>query len=544
MDERTRLDPITYELIHSGLVHGAREMAGILKRSSHSPIIREMEDFSCSIFAPGGESVAQDERIPAQLGAMSLAVQTCIAEYPEPGAIRPGDTFLLNHPYMGCMHTPDLNLVMPVFADGRLVGWSGSTAHHVDLGGPTPGTLAPHHRELFAEGLIFPPIKLYRSGEESRDLFRMIAANVREPRGLVADLRAQHAACLAGERALLQTIERYGSGQVRAAFVEILDRTAERARAALRELEDGETSRTGHLDDDGLGGEPVPIRVRLAKTADRLTVDLTGSSPQVDGALNVPWASTRACVAYLVRTMVGLDIPSNDGLLAPVSITCPEGTILNPRFPAAVSVRHNTCQVVADTMVRAASDLWPERAVASSSVTFFGLQIGSRSPRTGETAVLMEVVGGGTGAHDHGPGIDGVDTYMSNVALLPVEVAETDYSVRILKSELVEGSSGPGLLPGGLGIRREYQIMEVPQLATLYCEQVIEEHRPLGAAGGGDARPTRVTILGPDGEVVSTASKISTLLEPGSVIRVETSGGGGYGAGRTAGTTSDIARSS
>ena len=541
---KRRLDPVTYELIHSRLRHAAREMAVILKRSSHSPIIREMEDFSCAIFAPGGESVAQDERIPAQLGAMSLAVQTCVAEYPDPEDVRPGDAFLLNHPYMGCMHTPDLNLVMPVFSDGLVVGWAGSTAHHVDLGGPTPGTLAPHHRELFAEGLIFPPIKLYQEGEENRDLFRMIAANVREPRGLVADLRAQHASCLTGKRALLRTMERYGPDHVRTAFDEILDRTARQTAAALADLDDGEAVRTGHLDDDGLGSAPVPIRVRLSKSGQSLNVDFTGSSPQVDGALNVPWASTRACVAYLVRTMVGLDIPSNDGLLAPVTITCPPGTILNPRFPAAVSVRHNTCQVVADTLIRAASDLWPSRAVASSSVTFFGLQIGSKSPQTGETAVLMEVVGGGTGAHDHGEGIDGVDTYMSNVALLPVEVAETEYSVRILKSELVEASSGEGRLPGGLGICREYQILNVPQIATLYCEQAVDEHRPRGASGGDDARPTRVTILGPDGRVVSNASKTSTSLAPGSVIRVETSGGGGYGPSSTAGTTPDIARSS
>ena len=539
-----RLDPVTYELIHSRLLHAAREMAVILKRSSHSPIIREMEDFSCAIFAPGGESVAQDERIPAQLGAMSLAVQTCIAEFPAPGDIRPGDAFLLNHPYMGCMHTPDLNLIMPVFADGSVVGWAGSTAHHVDLGGPTPGTLAPHHRELYAEGLIFPPVKLYRGGQENRDLFRMIAANVRDPRGLVADLRAQHASCLAGARALLRTMDRYGSAPVRTAFSEILERTAGRTRSALADLEDGEAVRTGHLDDDGLGSAPVPIRVRLVKTGDRLEVDFTGSSPQVDGALNVPWASTRACVAYLVRAMVGLDIPTNDGLLDPVLITCPPGSILNPRFPAAVSVRHNTCQVVADTLIRTASDLWPARAVASSSVTFFGLQIGSRSPRTGETAVLMEVVGGGTGAHQHGSGIDGVDTYMSNVALLPVEVAETEYSVRILRSELVEGSAGGGRLPGGSGICREYQILDVPQIATLYCEQAIDDHRPPGAGGGKDARPTRVTIVGPDGRVVSTASKISTSLEPGSIIRVQTSGGGGYGPASTAGRTSEKARSS
>ena len=528
VDAESKLDPVTLELIHSGLLDGAREMASILKRSSHSPIIREMEDFSCSIFAPTGESIAQDERIPAQLGAMSLAVQTCLTEFSDGAAVSPGDTFLLNHPYMGCMHTPDLNLVMPVFNEKKLVGWAGTTAHHVDIGGPTPGTLAPHHRELFAEGLIFPPVKLYTEGDENQDLFSLIRANVRDPKALVADLRAQHASCLAGERALLQTIRRYGTENLILTFSEILAQTERSTRAALRDLTDGETHRMGFLDDDGLGGEPVPIRVQLHKKGDELLVDLTGTSDQVDGALNVPWASTRACVAYLVRTMVSLDIPSNDGLLGPVTIRCPEGNLLNPRFPAAVSVRHNTCQVVADTLIRAASDLWPELAVASSSVTFFGLQIGSKSPETRETAVLMEVVGGGTGGHEHGGGMDGVDTYMSNVGLLPVEVAETEYLVRILRSELVDGSYGDGAHRGGLGICREYMILEVPQIATLYCEQVVDEHRPRGSRGGGDATPTRVAILGPDGSILSTRSKSSTLLSPGSVIRVETSGGGGY----------------
>jgi N-methylhydantoinase B len=283
------------------------------------------------------------------------------------------------------------------------------------------------------------------------------------------------------------------------------------------------------LDDDGVGGPPPRIHVQLTKESDRLVVDLSGSADQVGGALNVPWASTRACVAYLVRTMISTEIESNDGMMRCVEIVAPLGTILNPRHPAAVSVRHNTCQRVADTLIRAASGLWPERAVASSSVSFFGLQIGSRSPRTGDTAVLMEVVGGGTGAHQEGEGLDGVDTYMSNVGLLPIEVAETEYSVRILRSETVDGSGGRGTRAGGRGLIREYQILETPQLATMYCEQSLEANRPWGEAGGEDGATTKVSVFGPAGELISSRSKTTMLLEPGSVIRVETSGGGGFG---------------
>lgn len=523
------IDPITMELIHSGLLHGAREMGGILKRSSYSPIIREMEDFSCAIFDAEGDSVAQDDRIPAQLGAMSLAVRSCIEQLGPSGQIRARDVILMNHPYMGCMHTPDLNVVMPIFIDETMIGWVGSTAHHVDLGGPTPGTLAAHHRDLFAEGLVLPPVHLYVEGQENRDLMRVIAANVRDPTALLADLRAQHAACLTGERALLQLAKRYGANAIVEVFQRALDQTAHATRASLLDLRDGSATAEGFLDDDGVGGPPTRIHVRLTKEGDRLLVDLSESAAQVDGALNVPWASTRACVAYLVRTMVSTEIRSNDGMMRPIDILCPTGSILNPNPPAAVSVRHNTCQRVADTLVRAASILWPERAVASSSVSFFGLQIGSRSPRTGRTAVLMEVVGGGTGGHDTGEGMDGVDTYMSNVGLLPVEVAETEYSVRIIRSELIENSGGAGEYSGGRGLRREYLILDFPQQATMYCEQSLVEHRPRGQSGGTDGTATRVTVRDASGRVISNRSKATLILEPGSLIQVETSGGGGYG---------------
>jgi N-methylhydantoinase B len=518
---------VTFELVRASLLSAAVEMGGVLKRSSYSPIIREMDDFSCAIFRADGDLVAQADFIPAQLGAMSLVVKSLITRWGV--AVRPGDAFLANHPYMGAMHTPDLNVIMPIFIAGRLVGWTGTAAHHIDVGGVRPGTEGFDLGDIYAEGLLLPGVRLYRGGEENPDIVAMIAAMVRDPQSTLSDLRAQRAACLLGIRRVEELVDRHGRDVVLKAFDDILDSVERAARAALRELPDGEAEAEGFLDDDGIGGDPVRVHARLTKAGERLTVDLSGTSDQVGGAMNVPWASTRAAVVFVLRAMTNSGMTTNDGVLRVLDIICPEGTLLNPRSPAAVSVRHNTCQRLADTLVRAAARLWPTQAVASSTVAFFGMNLESRSPRTGAESVMAEVVGGGTGANRYGDGLDGVDTYLANVGLMPVEVAETDYSVRILRTELIPGSQGRGRFNGGLGIRREYEILDRPARVTMYSEQTDPRFVPRGAAGGTDAAPSRVTLLAPDGTTVPIPSKVTMLLEPGSVVRIETSGGGGYG---------------
>lgn len=524
---RSRLGPIIFELIHSALLSAAEEMGGILKRSSFSPIIREMEDFSCAVFDADGRLVAQADYIPAQLGAMSLVVQSTLARWK--GAIAAGDLFIANDPYSGCMHTPDLNVVMPVFIGGRLFAWTGTTAHHIDVGGVNPGTEGPSLRELYAEGLVLPPVHLVRAGVEEADLFSVISANIRDPTTTLADLRAQRAACELGARRLGEAVARYGKPAVRATFERALDQVATGTAAALKELPDGEGEAEGFLDDDGCGGPPTRIHARIRKQGGGITIDLSGSAGQVAGALNVPWASTRATASFLVRALTTPDLVTNDGILRVMEIICPTGTVLNPRPPAAVSVRHNTCQRLADTLIRAASAIWPERAVASSTVTFFCINLASTSPKSGRATVMMDVVGGGTGASRHGDGLDGVDTYMANVGLLPVEVAETEYSVSILRTELIPGSQGLGLHNGGLGIRREYEVLGSPQVATIYGEQTGPDFYPRGCLDGGGAAATTITVLAPDGTVVPTPPKVTLTLEPGAIVRVETSGGGGYG---------------
>ncbi len=526
------VDPITFELASAALQAAAIEMGGVLKHSSYSPIIREMDDFSCAIFRADGDLVAQADFIPAQLGAMSLVVRAIIDRWGS--AVAPGDAYLANHPYLGAMHTPDLNVIMPVFHGGALFGWVGTAAHHIDVGGVRPGTEGPDLTEVYAEGLLLPPVRLYRGGDENRDVFALVGAAVRDPVSTLSDLRAQRAACLVGERRVIEVTERYGPATVTAVFDQMLDAVERAVRLDLADLPDGEAGAEGFLDDDGVGGPPTRIHVRLAKHGDHLVVDLSGSAPQVRGAMNVPWASTRASVVYAIRAMTDPARSTNDGVLRTVDIICPRGTVLNPEPPAAVSIRHNTCQRLADTLIRAASAIWPEHAIASSTVAFFGMNLASVSPRTGVPSVMAEVVGGGTGAHRGGDGLDGVDTYMANVGLMPVEVAESSYSVRILRTELIAGSQGDGRYRGGLGIRREYQVLGAESAVTLYSEQTDPRFAPRGAAGGGAGAPSRITVTGPDGTVLPVGSKASLVLAPGSVVRIETSGGGGYGdpAGR------------
>jgi N-methylhydantoinase B len=332
-----------------------------------------------------------------------------------------------------------------------------------------------------------------------------------------------------GHHRLAEAIGRWGAPALTIAFEQAQDAVERATRAGLSELPDGGGEAEGYLDDDGRGGPPTRIHVRLDKRGDRLAIDLSGSAQQVAGALNVPWASTRAGLVYALRALVDPHMASNDGALRPLEVTCPVGSVLNPHPPAAVSVRHNTCQRLADTIFRAASGVWPQLAVGSSSVAFFGINIESTAPRTGRVSVLSDVVGGGTGGHRDGDGIDGVDTYMSNVGLMPVETAETSYSVRIRRTELIPGSQGEGTFNGGMGLRREYEILDHDQRATFYSEQTDPRFPPRGARGGGDAAPARITVTDGDGGAIPTPPKATTTLPAGTVVRVETSGGGGYG---------------
>jgi N-methylhydantoinase B len=528
MTSTTRTSPITREVVLGGLSSAAAEMSEALRRSSYSPIIREMIDYSCAIFDPSGRLVAQAENIPAHLGSMGYALAH-VLERVGPAGLQPGDAWLTNDPYGGGTHTPDLHVFTGAFDPaGRLIGMLGTIAHHVDVGGKNPGTEGFDNRTIFEEGLRLPPVRLATGGELDHQVLAIVAANVREPSSTTGDLRAQLAACHHGEARLRALAARYGTETLATVMAEALDASEALLRARLGALPDGTVAATGVLDDDGLGGPPVAIEVALTVDGDRLLVDFTGTSAQLSSGMNVPPAAATSAVIYAVKTLLAPDDPPTAGMVRALDVVLPPGSLVNPAFPAAVSLRHLAVQRIADTLIRALGELVPERRAAGCFVGFLNLTLESRHPRTGETRVPQDCLGGGMGGWPGGDGLDAVDTHLSNVALLPAEVCELDYQLRVLRTELIPGSGGAGQWRGGLGLRREYEVLAVPQRGLVYGEQLSPAARPWPLAGGEPGRRSRMTLHRTDG-TSEPMTKSYFTAEPGDRIIIETSGGGGYG---------------
>jgi N-methylhydantoinase B len=518
--------PERFEVLAGALKGVALEMSEALHRSAYSPVIREMLDFSCALLDSDGRIVVQADDIPAQLGAMARIVDW-IEEANPRDSWRPGDAFLVNHPYRGGAHTPDIFVFAPLFLDERLASWGGTCAHHVDVGGRNPGTEGADNTSIFQEGLLLPSVRAMREGKPVDEVWRLIEANVREPATTLGDLRAQFAALSMAGRRLNELAERFGREPLLRGMRELQGYSERLLRAELRKLPDGVGEAEGFMDDDGAGGPPVRIHARVSKRRDRIVVDLSGTDAQREGGMNVPIVSTEATVYYAVRCAIGADVAVNDGFFRPIELVAPEGSYLNPRFPAAVSVRHLTCQRLADTLMRALGELVPERVSAGGFVGFFSLMAAGPSPLDGRTVVLQDILGGGTGGRRGLDGLDAVDTYVSNCGLLSAEVCETLYPWRVERTELVPDSGGPGTFRGGLGLRRSYRAL-APQQSVLYVDQTNPRFAPHGLLGGGTGQPSRI-FLRVAGRTRRVPTKTTLLVPAGAEVVVETSGGGGWG---------------
>jgi N-methylhydantoinase B len=524
------LDPVTQEILASAFRHIAEEMAVVEYRSSYSPIIREMLDFNCGLFTGDGRMVANSEQIPAQLGLMQFALESVLEKWGTD--VAPGDAFLTNHPYMGGTHTPDLQVFTPLHHDGAVVAWAGSIAHHIDIGGRFPGTESAQCTELFQEGLIFPALKLVEADRRVRALYELIGANVRDPASTLGDLDAQLAACKRGTARVAELFEVHGAATVLAGMESLLATTARRAEAAFRSWPERVVEAEGFLDDAGFDGTP-PMRVAVRVQAEDgvLVVDLSGSSEQVASGMNVPISSAHAGTFFAVRAFLGPDVPQNAGLTSRVRVIAPEGSIFNPRFPAALSARHLTVQRLTDVLVEALGDLLPERTVAASHVSFPALVFQAVDPRSGRLTLLADILGGGGGARRGLPGDDGIDPYCSNCAILPAEIAELEYPWRIERTELVEGSGGAGAARGGLGLRRDYRLLADISDGMYYVEQTTSEFAARGREGGGPGSPAAVWLHRAGSERPETLpGKGYIHLRRGDVLSLVGAGGGGFGA--------------
>jgi N-methylhydantoinase B len=522
------VDPVTQEILRHAFVAIAEEMAVIEERSSFSSVIREMQDFSCGLFDADGRMIAHSAQIPAQLGLMQFALAAALERF---GPLDDGDLVLSNHPYHGGTHTPDLQVFAPVRHAGELLGYAGSIAHHIDVGGRVPGSKSAANTELFQEGILLPPVKLVERGRRNEALWTLLGANVRDPEHTLGDIQAQAAACRRGGERLVELADRFSGAVVTTAMATLLEVTSQRALAELATWPERAVAAEGHLDDDGIHpGEPVRIAVRLQVRGDALEVDLRGSAPQVGGGLNIPWASSHAGVYYAVRCFLGSEVPHNDGFTRHIRLLADEGTIVRPRFPGAVSARHLSVQRLAEVVVRALGDLLPQRATASDHCSFPSIVFRARAG--GRESLFADMLGGGGGARPTAPGDNGVDTYTSNCALLPTEVVELEHPWRCERSELVDGTGGAGRQAGGLAIRRDYVLLGDAGDATYYVEQADPRFTSPGRDGGAPGAPavTRIRRAGAAEWEPLERSKGEVRLQQGDGVSFQSAGGGAYGA--------------
>ncbi|MGH2967065.1 MAG: hydantoinase B/oxoprolinase family protein [Solirubrobacterales bacterium] len=510
------LDPVTLQVLIGALRSACEEMGAVLVRAAHSANIKERRDCSTALFDAAGELVMQAEHIPVHLGSMPDAVAAVLDLQQEPGAL-----WVLNDPYRGGTHLPDITLISPIFSGQALLGFAASRAHHADVGGPTPAGMPVGSTRLEEEGVVIPPTRV-----SDEDLARL-AAEMRNPRQRLADLRAQRAANLTGERRLLGLAARDGADVLRAGMSEILDYAERRTRVRLAELPDGSHEAEDVLEDDARkDSREVRLRVIARIDGDRLILDFTGTDPQVEGNLNCPLPVTKSAAFFAVRVLTDPDAPPSAGAFRPIEVLAPEGCVLNARPPAAVAAGNvETSSRVADLVIEALSKA--TAAPAQGQGTMNNLTLASVGgapgdpPRTSGGWTYYETLGGGQGACPDAEGPSAVHVAMSNTLNTPVEALETEFPLRVRELSIRRGSGGAGLHRGGDGIVRELEA-RAPMDFTLITER--RRHSPRGRDGGADGEPG-LNLL--NGEPLP--SKAAGELRPGDRLRIETPGGGGYG---------------
>lgn len=522
----TTIDPITLEVMKNALEATAQEMGAVLKLTSFSPNIKERMDASCAIFDATAQLVAQAEHVPVHLGSMLRAVQPTIAAV---GYLEQGDVIVVNDPFPGGGHLPDITVIGPVYAGTRLIGYVATRAHHSDVGGMEPGSMPAKSCEIFQEGLIIPPVKLFQRGELVEDVMRLILANVRTPAERRGDLNAQVAALKIGERRIVEMVERYGVETMTLGFDAILDYAERRMRRRIAELPKGVYMAEDWLDEDGTVDEPVAVRVKVTVEADRLALDFEGSAPQRRGNINAVAPMTHSAVFFAVKILADPTIPVNAGTFRPIDIKIPPGSFLDAQPPAAVCAGNTeTTHRVADTVLKAFAQIAPDRVPAASQGTMNLIGIGGRDPRNGQLYTYIETIAGGQGGRPMGTGQDGVQCNMTNTMNTPIESLEITYPIRVECYELREGSSGAGLNRGGLGVRRALRAIDHDARVSLQADR--RKFPPYGLHGGGAGQTGRNAVIHSNGVREEKPGKASFTLEPGEVVIVETPGGGGWGA--------------
>jgi N-methylhydantoinase B len=522
-------DPIELAIFKNALHSIAEEMGATLRRTSFSPNIKERRDYSSALFNQEGQVVAMGDDMPVHLGSMPMSVEAALRSV----RFGRGDIAILNDPFAGGTHLPDITMVAPVFTGrgNQPAFYVANRAHHADVGGSSAGSMGLC-REIYQEGIRIPPLKIMTRGTLEQDILALILANVRTPRERAGDLTAQIGACRIGGQRLEELVAKYGYPRVIRNMTNLLDYSERLMRAELKRLPEGEFSAEDFLDDDGITDRPIKIRVTIRLDPKRASahVDFSGTDPQVAGSVNAVYAIAYSATFYVFRCFLPEDAAHTAGLMRAVELTIPEGTVVNALPPAAVAGGNvETSQRIVDVLLRAMAQLAPMRVPAASSGTMNNLTIGGTDPRNGHPFAYYETIAGGMGARPDRDGVSGVHTHMTNSLNTPIEALEYAYPFRVRSYRYRRDSGGAGKFRGGDGLLREIELLSSAQV-TMLGER--RRFAPYGLAGGAPGACGRTTLLQRD-RVQELPGKFSLYVPAGTVLRIETPGGGGWGASET-----------
>jgi N-methylhydantoinase B len=527
-------------IFHKVFAAVADEMGIVLRKSAFSPNIKERRDYSCAVFTAAGELLAQAAHIPVHLGALPATLARVLPDFP----LAPGDVLILNDPYWGGTHLPDITLIAPVYVDnfgGKGRGlrplapspnhsspafYLANRAHHADVGGRTPGSM-PLARDLREEGVIIPPTYLYRRGVRQEEVWQGLLAQMRVPAEREGDLAAQLAALTRGEDRLLALAQRYGKEKLNDMSQALLTYSEAAMRSLLQDIPDGVYLFTDYLDDDGWGNEDLVVHLDLTIAGDSALLDFSRSTDQTSGGVNAVPPVVEAACYYVFLTLLAEEYPINQGCFRPLQVLTRAGSILNPRFPAPVAAGNvETSQRLVDVVLGALAQALPGLIPAASQGTMNNLAFGGVHPETGGEFTYYETLGGGTGGHPGGPGLSGLHSHMTNTRNTPVEVLEQDYPVLVERYAFRENSGGAGRHPGGLGLVRDFRFLTEVSVSLLTERR---RHAPYGLAGGQPGARGENKLVRDRGQENSLPGKVNLKLPAGSVLSIRTPGGGGWG---------------
>lgn len=519
-----RIDPITFAVLKSALDTIVDDMAGTVMRTARSPIVRDVLDYSTTLCDRNGLILSQAKTVALHLGAVPDAMDVIVARFADNA--RPGDVYILNDPYAGGMHLPDIFMVKPIFFEDRIEGYAVVVAHHCDMGGRVPGSNAADSTEIFQEGLRIPPSRLHDAGVPNTTLYDIIRTNVRLPDLVIGDLDAQLATCTIGEREIQRLLTRYGAHELNAYFDALLDYGEELTRKGIAAWPDGTYRFTDHIDGDGFTTEPIPICCAITVDGDSLVVDFEGSSPQVRGAINATFSFTKSSAYLSVRCALSQDIPNNAGVYRAITVKAPKHSILNPDMPAPVAARALTGYRVVDTVLGALAQIAPDKIMAAGEGGNTVIAIGGYDRETAVPFVLVDMINGAWGGRWNKDGVEGITNPSQNMSNLPVETLEARYPLRMEEYALRPDSCGAGEFRGGIGLVRQYRILADDTILQVRADRTAT--RPYGLFGGGPGAPSR-NVLNPDGDSETLPGKVTRVVGRDTVIRHEQAGAGGYG---------------